>query len=1339
MVLDVPAPQAFAVAAEASSVAQRWKQWIVAFDYYIAATGVTNAAQKKALLLHVAGREVQEIFATLEAANESLEAAQKVLTDYFTPKINIRYERFLFWQCSQEQGESIDSFVTRLHKLASTCEFPDANDVVIDQIIVKCNSSELRKKLLQEKNLTLSKAQEIARALEVANMQASSIEGKPNNSQQQVNKVAVAQPQKCKSFQQGKPTKPHQVQENKQKHHSERSSRCSRCGQEGHYPSDLKKCPASGQKCHQCGKIGHFSKMCKSMKRFTPKKIHSTQESDASVLPCTNKSQDRSQSESGEVEFAFRINSVGKERRKIMLKVNINKQPVVMQVDTAADVSIMSQDLAESLPNLVIEPTSKVLKDYSNNHIPVIGSAKVNVEYDSQIVEDLPLTIVKGPGQTLLGVDWLRKIKLDWSNIFQVDKQEYDQTSLTELLSQFEEVFKEGEGTVKNVKASLLLKPGSQPKFCPPRQIPFALKAGVEQEIRRLEETGKWVRVTYSDWGTPLVPIAKKDGGIRLCGDYKVTLNPQLQVAQHPLPNPAEMFSSLGDCKVFSKIDLKHAFQQLLMDEKAQEVCTLSTHLGLFRPQRLPFGVASSPALWQQTMDKIFTGLPGVFCFIDDILVAGKDVNEHLSRLKAVFQRFKDHGLKVREDKCQFHVPSVEYLGFVIDGQGIHKTRDKVKAIQDAKTPENVKELQSFLGLVTFYGRFLKDLATVAHPLHELLKKDVPWHWSADCQIAFEQIKTEILSPNFLVHFQSDLPVILVCDASSVGVGAVLAHTMPDGSERPIAFASRSLNKAERNYSQIEKEGLALVYGVKKFHMYLYGKQQFTLVTDHKPLLAILGPKAGLPTLVAARLQRWAVILSAYNYSMMYRNTDHMGNADALSRLPVDQPSEEPENTILLTETFHVPLKADNIAQSTVKDPVLSQVLQSLVTGRASMMLSEECKPYHRMWPELSVEQNCILRGARVVIPHTLRHKVLEELHAEHQGIVKSKAIARSFVWWPGMENDIENFVKKCEQCAVHQNEPSRSSLHPWEYPKYPWQRLHIDYAGPFLGHSYLIVVDAYSKWPEVIPTQSTTALSTIRALMSVFATHGLPERIVSDNGPQFTSQEFQEFLTVNGIYHTLSATYHPATNGEAERFVQTFKMNMKCRQATASNVISCIHKFLLAYRTTPQATTGVPPSQLLMGRRLRNKLDLMLPNFQSKMNIKEWKQLGNMKKVREFAESTPVMVRSYNSKEKWTPGKVASKLGNMHYEVEAKGSSIKRHVDQLLPSFSNKPDVSKEIVPNDCIADSAIPVQPRVHTSLHDPVSEPAPPIANTFTSPNTRELPPRAKKGVPPPRLDL
>ncbi|XP_063879465.1 uncharacterized protein K02A2.6-like [Scylla paramamosain] len=214
------------------------------------------------------------------------------------------------------------------------------------------------------------------------------------------------------------------------------------------------------------------------------------------------------------------------------------------------------------------------------------------------------------------------------------------------------------------------------------------------------------------------------------------------------------------------------------------------------------------------------------------------------------------------------------------------------------------------------------------------------------------------------------------------------------------------------------------------------------------------------------------------------------------------------------------------------------------------MLTHDKCKPYQKVWSDLIVEQNCILKGARLVVPKCLRKLVLQEIHSDQ--VVRFKAIVRSFVWWLGMDKDIDEYVKGCGECAVQQNNPPVVCQHRWECPKFAWQRLHIDFAGPFLDHSYLIIVDAYSKWPEVVPMKLTTSCATIKALMQMFATHGLTERLVSDNGPQFTSQEFKDLLKINGIQHVLSTPYHPSTNGEAEKSVQTFKHNMKCRGATA-------------------------------------------------------------------------------------------------------------------------------------------------------------------------------------------
>ena len=228
---------------------------------------------------------------------------------------------------------------------------------------------------------------------------------------------------------------------------------------------------------------------------------------------------------------------------------------------------------------------------------------------------------------------------------------------------------------------------------------------------------------------------------------------------------------------------------------------------------------------------------------------------------------------------------SVEYLGHIVDSEGLHSTEEKVKAIVNAPSPSNVTELRSFLGLLNYYGRFMKNLSMQLRPLHELLKRESVWKWTSDCEAAFKSAKDQLLQSTIVVHYDTRKPLKLACDASPYGVGAVISHVMENGEEKPIAFASRTLTEAESKYAQIEKEALSIIFGVKKFHKYLYGRK-FSLITDHKPLLAILGPQSAIPTLAALRMQRWALILMAYNYEIEYRQSADHANADALSRLP---------------------------------------------------------------------------------------------------------------------------------------------------------------------------------------------------------------------------------------------------------------------------------------------------------------------------------------------------------------------------------------------------------------------------------------------------------------------
>ena len=440
-----------------------------------------------------------------------------------------------------------------------------------------------------------------------------------------------------------------------------------------------------------------------------------------------------------------------------------------------------------------------------------------------------------------------------------------------------------------------------------------------------------------------------------------------------------------------------------------------------------------------------------------------------LERLAVVLSILKQAGLRLKKSKCTFMTDSVEYLGFQIDAKGLHATQEKVKAVQDAPVPQYVTEVRAFMGLVNYYGQFVNNLATIAQPLYTLTKQDEEWRWTEVEQTAFEKLKSLLSAAPVLVHYDPQLPVTLACDASGTGVGAVPSHVMANGTEHPIAYASRSLTKAERNYSQLEREALGIVVGVTKFHQYIYGRH-FTLITDNQPLAVILGPKRGIPPIAAMRLQRWAVTLAAYTYTVKVKSTVANANADCMSRLSLpNTDGEDGEvSAILVMQQESLPVHAADVRQATATDPCLKKVVSCVQYGWPNA-IATELRPYLRVADELTVENGCLQRGARTIIPEKLRKRMPEELHVAHPGIVRIKALARAHVWWPNVHNDIESVVRQCATCQRHRNKDPPVSVTAWPVPESSWSRIHADFAGPMDGKIYLIITDAYSKWLEVV------------------------------------------------------------------------------------------------------------------------------------------------------------------------------------------------------------------------------------------------------------------------------
>lgn len=475
---------------------------------------------------------------------------------------------------------------------------------------------------------------------------------------------------------------------------------------------------------------------------------------------------------------------------------------------------------------------------------------------------------------------------------------------------------------------------------------------------------------------------------------------------------------------------------------------------------------------------------------------------------------------------------------------------------------------------------------------------------------------------------------------------------------------------------------------MKKFHEYLFGNK-FFLYTDHKPLVAIFGEKRGIPQLAASRLQRWSIILSAYQYEIKYINSVKNCVADALSRLHQSRSSNIKNDFghILYVEEA-LPINYKLIATETQRDPILNRVYFYCYTGwpQNIHMISEELKPYYYRREQLHLEHGCILWGVRIVVPPRFREAILNEIHSSHLGMNKCKSIARSYCYWPSIDRDIVKLCQNCQICNKYSVNPPKAILHPWPQTFKPWSRIHIDFLGPIYNNKYIVIIDSYTKWLEVFKMQQTHAKHVINCLRSLFARYGLPDTLVSDNGPPFFSTEFEEYMQKNGIKHLFSPPYHAQSNGAAENCVKLVKNALKKAFDERKDLDEALEVFLFNYRISEHCSTKSSPANLLFGRNLKTRLDLLRPSYSNIIRDKQQKQIDNFSGIeKSFDIGNTVYAKVTDpAGSTWVPGSVVSKTGNVSYDVKVGNDKVlKRHSNQLKSRSSLSFPIVNTDVPN--------------------------------------------------------
>ena len=786
-----------------------------------------------------------------------------------------------------------------------------------------------------------------------------------------------------------------------------------------------------------------------------------------------------------------------------------------------------------------------------------------------------------------------------------------EEQQLRALITEFADVFafEDSElGCAIAVKHSIDTG-GHPPIKQQPYRSPVIYREKISQMIDKMRADGI-IQPSHSPWASPIVIVPKKDGSLRFCVDYR-RLNAVTRKDVYPLPRIEDILASLGEAKRFTSLDLASGYWQIELDESAREKSAFTTHRGLYEFTRMPFGLCNAPATFQRVMQQVLAGVEwdSVFSFIDDLLVASKTFSEHLNHLREVLQRLRAANLRLKTRKCSLLREETTYLGHVISTKGIKPDPAKTRQVENYPHPTDATKVRQFVGLASFYRRFIPNFATVAAPLHYLTKKNVMFCWTPECEDAFQKLKKLLVTAPVLAYprFGAGQSFVLETDASGVGLGAILSQEQEDGTIHPVAYASRSLDKHERNYGISELETLGLVWAVRYFRPYILG-HPCTVYTDHVACLSILNTEKP-----SGKLARWALTIQEMDLTIKHKPGKANSNADALSR------NVAVVNSVTTSEEEEEVTDQDlqSLREQQWEDPKLKPMLQYLsdkilpCDKAAATRIVMESKHYDLMDGVLRFENPAFPKRWCVVVPQELKQQTLEEAHggcfAGHFSENKVYDRLRRYAWWKGMRADVRRYCRGCLVCVSRRGPGKglRPPLHPIAVGG-PFHRVAVDVLQlpkTVNGNQYVIVfMDYLTKWPEAFAAADQTAETIARLFVEqIICRHGIPQELLSDRGQNFLSNLIQEICKVLQVKKLNTSGYHPQTDGLVEKFNSTLiEMIAKCAAEKPLEWDVKLPYLLFAYRSSAQESTKESPFYLVYGRDPRIPTSTVLSQSRS-------------------------------------------------------------------------------------------------------------------------------------------